>query len=133
MSSEQSSSSSSTSSSSSSSPSSFSSKLNASAKDKDELRVLRLRRSNSVKERLDTEYQKICLKDCDMDIKRYWVCRQENGLLTPLYCTAENTQMNACLKDCSKNEAKRGAFNSQRMAEFETNLLATKSTTEKGQ
>lgn len=105
-------------------PSSFSSKLNASAKDKDELRVLRLRKSNSVKERLDSEYQKICLKDCDLDIKRYWVCRQENGLLTPLYCTAENTQMNSCLKDCSKNEEKRNAFNAKRLAEFESALLA---------
>jgi len=109
---------------SSSSDSSFSSKLNASAKDKDELRVLRLRKSNSVKERLDSEYQKICLKDCDLDIKRYWVCRQENGLLTPLYCTAENNQMNTCLKDCSKNDEKRNAFNAKRLAEFESALLA---------
>jgi hypothetical protein len=34
--------------------------------------------------------------------------------------------MNSCLKDCSKNEEKRNAFNAKRLAEFETALLEPK-------
>ena len=98
--------------------------LNASAADKDELRSLRLRRSNGVKERVRAAYQKTCLASCDLDIKRYWVCRQEAGLLTPLRCGSENTAMNGCLSACARDEARFEAFSSAKIAEFEREAAA---------
>ena len=91
---------------------------NASAQDKDELRALRMRRSNGVRERLWEQFQKACFRDCDADIKAYWVCRQEAGLLAPLRCSAESAAMKGCLQACGKDEARFDAFKERQLAEW---------------
>ena len=91
---------------------------NASAQDKDELRSLRMRRSNGVRERLWEQFQKVCFTECDPDIKAYWVCRQEAGLLTPLRCGAESAAMKGCLQACGKDAARFEAFKEARLAEW---------------
>ena len=91
---------------------------NASAQDKDELRALRMRRSNGVRERLWEQFQKACFSSCDADIKAYWVCRQEAGLLAPLRCSAESGTMKGCLQACGKDEARFAAFKDAQLAEW---------------
>ena len=91
---------------------------NASAQDKDELRALRMRRSNGVRERLWEQFQKACFSSCDADIKAYWVCRQEAGLLAPLRCSAESGAMKGCLQACGKDEARFAAFKDAQLAEW---------------
>ena len=91
---------------------------NASAQDKDELRALRMKRSNGVRERLWEQYQKICFTECDPDVKGYWVCRQEAGLLAPLRCSAESTAMKACLQACGKDAPRFEAFKEAKLAEW---------------
>ena len=93
---------------------------NASAADKDELRALRMHRSNGLKERLWDEWQKLCFAECDAQgvVKEYWLCRQEQGLLAPLRCGAESAAMKGCLQRCGKDEARFTAHRERRIAEI---------------
>lgn len=74
-------------------------------------------------QRIYSEWQKICLQRCDDEIRLYWICRQEQGLLTPLRCREENSVMTECLSACSTDEAGFNAHKAKRVAEIEA--LAT--------
>lgn len=92
--------------------------------DKDEARVQRLRKSNSVKDKIYREWQKHCLKVCDDDVREYWLCREEHGFLTPLKCGDTNKAMQECLKKCGRDDAAYGAYKMRRLDEIEAEVLA---------
>lgn len=75
-------------------------------------------------QRIWSEWQKQCLKKCDTDVKRFWVCREENGLLSPFRCTAENEAMKLALQTCGRDEVGFAAFRAKRVDEIEKDILA---------
>lgn len=75
-------------------------------------------------QRIWSEWQKQCLKKCDTDVKRFWVCREENGLLSPFRCTAENEAMKLALQTCGRDEVGFAAFRAKRVDEIERDILA---------
>ena len=64
------------------------------------------------------------MKKCDTDVKRFWVCREENGLLSPFRCTAENEAMKLALQTCGRDEVGFAAFRAKRVDEIERDILA---------
>ena len=75
-------------------------------------------------QRIWGEWQKLCLKECDDDVRRYWVCREEEGLMAPIRCGEQNKAMNACLAACGRDEERFGAFRARRLDEIEDEILA---------
>jgi hypothetical protein len=92
--------------------------------DKDEARLNRLRRSNSVKDRIYREWQKHCLKVCDDAVRDYWLCREDNGLMTPFKCQDTNANMHKCLQECGQDEVAYNTYKARRLDEIELEVMA---------
>lgn len=75
-------------------------------------------------QRVYKEWQKQCLTVCDDDVRVYWICRQEEGLMAPFRCGPQNGAMNTCLNSCTTDPVKFGAYRDRRMAEIEAAALA---------
>lgn len=75
-------------------------------------------------QRIWAEWQKQCLKTCDDDVRRYWVCRQEQGMMTPFNCRADNEEMKVCLQTCGRDQIAFDAFREKRLDELESLLVA---------
>ena len=61
---------------------------------------------------------------CDDDVRRYWVCRQEQGLMTAFNCRGENDAMKNCLQVCGRDQPAFDAFRARRLDEMEVELEA---------
>ena len=57
-------------------------------------------------------------------MKRFWICREENGLFSPFRCTEENVVMRSCLQTCGRDESAFSEFRTRRLQEIEAGLLA---------
>lgn len=79
-------------------------------------------------QRIFVEWQKLCLKTCDDDVRDYWICRQEAGLMTPLRCQPQNTVMQACLSVCTNDEANFRVYKARRLDEIEALALGRSET-----
>jgi hypothetical protein len=75
-------------------------------------------------QRVYKEWQKQCLTTCDDDVRVYWICRQEEGLMAPFRCGPQNAAMNTCLNTCTTDPVKFGVYRDKRMAEIEAAALA---------
>ena len=85
---------------------------------KDDARSSRLKVSNTLSEKIFSEWQKLAMQKCDADIRAYWVCRQENGLMVVFNCRKENDKMQTCVMDATKNETEYAAYKHKRMTEI---------------
>jgi hypothetical protein len=75
-------------------------------------------------QRIWGEWQKLAFKACDDTVRAYWVCRQEQGMLTPFKCRAANRAMNDCLGAYVRDEPKFEAFKAVKVAEIEAEQQA---------
>jgi hypothetical protein len=70
-------------------------------------------------QRIWGEWQKAAFKACDDSVRSYWVCRQEQGMLTPFKCRSENRAMNDCLGVRVRDEEKFEGFKARQMVQIE--------------
>ncbi len=87
---------------------------------KADARNSRLRLSNTLQEKIFSEWQKLAVKTCDAAVRAYWVCRQEQGLLVVLNCRGENERMQLCVSAATRDEAGLAAYRASRMTELAT-------------
>lgn len=75
-----------------------------------------LRRTNyPCSQMLRIEWQKHALKACDDLVRKFWLCRQETGLLVVLKCREENSAMEKCVAERTRDEVAFAAFREERM------------------
>ncbi len=74
-------------------------------------------------QRIYSEWQKLCLKTCDDELRLFWICRQEQGVLTPFKCQEENRGMHECLNVCSADEQGFTAYRTKRLDQIEALAL----------
>ena len=70
-----------------------------------------------------SEWRKVALAACDLDVKSYWVCRQDAGLAVIFKCRAENDAMNACVARHAGDTEAWEQFRAARIAEAVPPLL----------
>ena len=75
-------------------------------------------------QRIASEWRKRALAACDLDVKAYWVCRQDAGFSVILKCRAENDAMNACVARFAGDATAWQEFHDGRVAEIAPALLA---------
>lgn len=70
-------------------------------------------------QKISTEWRKDGLKVCDESVRKYWVCRQETGLMVVFKCREENKVMHECLQQHARNKPAYEAYKTQRLAEMQ--------------
>ncbi len=68
-------------------------------------------------QKITREWHKHCLKECDPAVKRYWVCRQEEGFLAPFTCRGQNQEMIDCVHECARDDDKFAPYRDRRLTE----------------
>ena len=86
-------------------------------------RASRLKLSNSLADKLYTEWQAEGLKVCAAQVRRYWLCRQAAGFAVVLPnvwggCRDENASMHACLSSHAHDDDAFDVFRHRRLAEM---------------
>ena len=86
-------------------------------------RASRLKLSNSMADKLQSEWQTGGLVTCAAPVRGYWLCRQTAGFAVVLPsawggCRDENAAMHACLSAHAHDEEAFGAFRDRRLAEM---------------
>lgn len=74
-------------------------------------------------QRIASEWRKQALAACDIDVKSYWVCRQDAGLAVIFKCRTENDAMNACVARHAGDVAAWERFRAERISEAVPALL----------
>lgn len=80
-------------------------------------------------QRIASEWRKKALAACDLDVKAYWVCRQDAGVAVVMKCRAANDAMNACVERHAGDTAAWDAFRAARVAEVAPALLEKRAAT----
>ena len=60
---------------------------------------------------------------CDEDVKRYWICKEEQQLMAPLNCKKESDAMKEALKECGRDEEAFAVYRARRVDEIEAAIL----------
>ncbi len=60
---------------------------------------------------------------CDEDVKRYWICKEEQQLMAPFNCKAESDAMKAALRDCGRDEEAFAVYRARRVDEMEAAIV----------
>lgn len=74
-------------------------------------------------QRIWNEWQKQCLRVCDEDVKRYWICKEEQQLLTPINCRKESDAMKEALRECGRDEEAFAVYRARRVDEIEAAIM----------
>eukprot|EP01138_Halocafeteria_seosinensis_P013374 gb/GECG01013660.1/.p1 GENE.gb/GECG01013660.1/~~gb/GECG01013660.1/.p1 ORF type:complete len:138 (+),score=17.14 gb/GECG01013660.1/:1-414(+) len=85
---------------------------------KDEGRSSRLRVGNFLEEKVRKEWKKMALSACDDVIRKYWVCRNEQGLMVIFKCRGELNEMNSCLKSWNADQQNYEEYKNKRLPEL---------------
>lgn len=85
---------------------------------KADLRGERMKMSNTLHDRIFSEWQKMAVKACDDDVRAYWVCRQEAGLAVVLRCREHNDRMQNCIADYTRDADAFARYKDRRMSEM---------------
>ncbi len=80
-----------------------------------------------MEQRIWGEWQKQCLRVCDEDVKRYWICKEEQGLSAPLNCRRESEAMKDALRECGRDEEAFALYRARRVDEIEAQILKRRS------
>ena len=74
-------------------------------------------------QRIWGEWQKQCLRVCDEEVKRYWICKEEQQMMAPFKCKPESDALKEALRDCGRDEVAFSVFRARRIDEMEAAIV----------
>ncbi len=77
-----------------------------------------MKMTNSLHEKIFSEWQKLSVKACDDEVRAYWVCRQQEGFAVVVKCKEQNDEMQKCIVDFTRDEEAFAAYKDRRMTEM---------------